>query len=207
MHKKFLSILIGLFLVGSIALAQQTFKITYAEGEIYSQGNKLTTEKGRVEIRLGEANFLRLDKNTIITFNPLKLWKGSIYIRVNAGIIEIQTIYDKNFILGNGLYRLDVKNNRIEYFKGDRPIDRFASWNNGRERQEFVNFLGRYGSWRRHSIYGWTWIPLHSYWRLRYSYRNWLGHWAFRHYGRWQGRHWIPGKHIRTIIHKNRLKK
>lgn len=90
-----------------------------------SEGDRLTTTEGRVEIYLGKRNYLRLDHNTKIDFlnlpkrnydlTRIRVWSGNIYSVVNflekEKNIEIHTSDVSIYILEKGLYRLDVREN------------------------------------------------------------------------------------------------
>lgn len=220
--KRFLGVLVGLFLIGSIALAQQTFKITYAEGEVYSQGNKLTTEEGKVEVHLGQGNFVRLNRktqvefiplaiqgesaNAFVEFNPLIIQEGNVYVVVKTGMVNVQA-GNKTFICGQGTHRIDVKNDKASHFQGSRPIDPFGSWNLKHEREvnrieyspkETVCLSSYPWSWYSWRICGfWFWGPYSWYWSF---YRSHYPHYHSRLYYRYN-----PDRR-RTIINKDQLK-
>ena len=107
MHKKTLALLIGLFLIAPFLISQETSEpiayISCVEGKVLFQGfeqaelnipvlerDELTTEKGRVEVDLGNGNFLRLDHDTRVVFAVLEqesillhIWNGKVYLRIN----------------------------------------------------------------------------------------------------------------------------
>lgn len=213
MYKKFLALLIGLFLTFTFVFADgRTIKIkkttpkneadtekaitladriTYAEGEVFLQDNILTTKKGRAEVYLGQKNFIRLDKKTRVEFSPLKVWKGSVYVVVQTGIIRTQA-GNKTFICGQGFHRVDVKNNKAEHFQDSRPIDSFGSWNLERERE--ISCLG------------------YSPRRIVYSRYPGFYWWGYRYWSPWPliwwQKNWYPRYYKRgSIIHKNQLRR
>ncbi len=117
---------------------QRASDLAYEEGVVNTpigEGDRLGTTDGRAEVYLGDRSYLRLDKNTKIDFvefpkkgtdrTKLRLWTGSIYINVRdlrkERAVELQTADATFYILDNGLYRLDVKENaesEILVFRG-----------------------------------------------------------------------------------------
>ncbi len=89
-------------------------------------GDKIGTRAGRLELQLGRQNYLRLDNDTVIEMaalpgadgEPTKvhLLAGSIFVRVHAldgaRNFEIDSPDASFYILGEGLYRLDVRDGR-----------------------------------------------------------------------------------------------
>ena len=63
-------------------------------------GDRLVTEQGRVELDLGDGNFLRLDNNTRIEIGQrgeslrVKIWEGSLYLSLNRFTREGDIILD-----------------------------------------------------------------------------------------------------------------
>ena len=107
---------------------QRASDLAYEEGIVnmpIGEGDRLGTTDGRTEVYLGNRSYVRLDKNTKIDFvefpsknaerTKLRLWTGSIYINVRNLLkersVELQTADATFYILDNGLYRLDVREN------------------------------------------------------------------------------------------------
>jgi len=116
------------FLEGK-AFIQRASDVGYEEAVIndpITEGDRLGTMDGRLEIQFGRRNFLRLDADTKIdVLNlPLKdselsrfrLWSGHIYLTVNnlerEKSIEIHTPDSSFYILEKGIYRIDVDENK-----------------------------------------------------------------------------------------------
>lgn len=90
------------------------------------QGDKLGTRDGRAEIHFGKKNYLRIDGYTQIDFVrlpsrendvvSLNLLSGNIYLRINAldreRGFEVHSPDGSFYILEEGLYRFEVKENR-----------------------------------------------------------------------------------------------
>ena len=89
-------------------------------------GDKLGTRDGRAEIHFGRKNYLRFDKFTQIDFVKLPqrgdelvslhLFSGNIYLRVNSlnmeKEFEIHSPDGSFYVLEEGLYRLEVRDNK-----------------------------------------------------------------------------------------------
>jgi len=101
----------------------------YEEGTVnlpIVQGDKLGTRDGRAEIHFGKKNFLRIDNYTQIDFVRLPqrgddvvsihLLSGNIYLRINSldreKDFEIHSPDGSFYILEEGLYRFEVKDNK-----------------------------------------------------------------------------------------------
>ena len=101
----------------------------YEEGVVnlpVVEGDKLGTREGRVEMHFGKRNYLRVDNNTQVDFASLPqrgddqiklhLLSGNIYLRINflerEKSFEIHTPDASFYILEEGLYRLNVRENR-----------------------------------------------------------------------------------------------
>jgi len=117
---------------------QRASELTYEEGVVnmpISEGDRVGTTDGRVEIYLGKGNYLRLDKNTKLDFLSLpkkgndlvhvRVWSGNVYLSVDTlekeKTIEIHSSDVSTYILNVGLYRFDVRENaetEIFVFKG-----------------------------------------------------------------------------------------
>ncbi len=108
---------------------QRAEDMGYEEGTVnlpLVMGDKLGTRDGRAEIHFGKRNYLRVDKDTQIDFvrlpqragDPisLHLFSGSIYLRVNSlgaeREFELHSPDGSFYILEEGLYRFDVRDNQ-----------------------------------------------------------------------------------------------
>jgi uncharacterized membrane protein YgcG len=110
----------------------------YEEGIInmpIEEGDRLGTTDGRAEIYMSKNNYVRLDNNTKLDFLDLpkkgsdlvrlRVWNGNIYLSVNRlekeKGIEVHTADASFYVLDEGLYRIDVKENKktqISVFRG-----------------------------------------------------------------------------------------
>lgn len=105
----------------------------YEQGElnlVVVVGDKIGTKDGRVEIQLGRRNYLRLDGSTQVDVvalpggdgdpTKLHLLSGSIYVRINSLTreknFEIHTPDASFYLMEEGLYRVDVRENRATEF-------------------------------------------------------------------------------------------
>lgn len=108
---------------------QRAKDLGYEEGTVnlpVVEGDKLGTREGRAEIHFGKKNYLRINSNTQIDFielprkgyDKIKLHvlSGNIYLRINLleeeKDFEIHTPDASFYILEEGLYRFDVKENK-----------------------------------------------------------------------------------------------
>ncbi len=100
-----------------------------------TEGDRIGTADGRMEINFGNGNYIRLDRNTKIdftrlprstsSFTQIQLWSGSIIISLGTleteKHLEIRTPDMSAYLLDKGEYRLDVedgKKTRIQVFRG-----------------------------------------------------------------------------------------
>ena len=105
----------------------------YEKGEInlvVVQGDKLGSRSGRLEIQLGQRNYLRLDNDTQIDLvnlpghdgDPTKLHvlAGSVFLRIYSldrpKNFEVHTPDGSFYVLTAGQYRIDVRENRETEF-------------------------------------------------------------------------------------------
>jgi hypothetical protein len=105
---------------------QRAQDLGYEEGELnapVSEGDRIGTTDGRVEISLGKRNYVRLDQNTKIDFAALprrdsvlirlRQWAGHLYLVAGTlekeKSIEILTDDATFYILDKGLYRIDIR--------------------------------------------------------------------------------------------------
>ncbi len=91
-----------------------------------SDGDRIGTAEGRAEIHFGRGNYLRLDENTKIDIMDLpkkddnhirfRVWSGHVYIVVGTirgeKTIEVHTPDSSFYVLENGIYRVDVRENK-----------------------------------------------------------------------------------------------
>jgi hypothetical protein len=91
-----------------------------------TEGDRLGTTDGRAEVHFGRGNYVRLDNETKIDFLNLpkkgddtvriRVWSGNVYIEVSNLArekgIELHTADTSFYVLDEGLYRIDVKENR-----------------------------------------------------------------------------------------------
>jgi len=115
------------YLTGN-AYLQRAADLAYEEAVLnmpISEGDRLGTTDGRAEVFLGKGNYLRLDNNTKADFlnlprkdaelTRIKVWSGNAYLRVKSlreeKKIEIHTPDVSLYVLDQGLYRIDVRQN------------------------------------------------------------------------------------------------
>ena len=108
---------------------QRAADLAYEEGVVnmpISEGDRLGTTDGRAEIYLGNGNYVRLDHDTKIDFlnlpkkgselTRIRVWTGNVYFRVKfleeEKNIEIHTSDVSFYVLDEGLYRIDVRQDR-----------------------------------------------------------------------------------------------
>ena len=112
---------------------QRATELDYEEGIInmpLTEGDRMGTTDGRAEIYLGRGKFLRLDYNTKIDLlnlpkrkddlTQIQIWTGSLYFSLESlkreKCIEIRTSDVSLYILEDGLYRVDIREDRTEFF-------------------------------------------------------------------------------------------
>ncbi|MBC7364347.1 MAG: FecR domain-containing protein [Candidatus Aminicenantes bacterium] len=125
------------FLEGK-AFVQRASDVGFEEAVIndpITEGDRISTIDGRLEIQFGRRNYLRLDSETKIDVLNLptknseltrfRLWSGHAYLTVNnldrEKSIEVHTPDSSFYILEKGIYRFDVDENRgteILVFRG-----------------------------------------------------------------------------------------
>ena len=115
------------FLAGN-AFIQRASDIGFEECVVntpVTEGDRLGTTDGRAEVHFGRGNFVRLDNETKIDFLNLpkkgddtvriRVWSGSVYLEVSNLArekgMEIHTADTSFYVLDEGLYRIDVKEN------------------------------------------------------------------------------------------------
>ncbi len=115
------------FITGNTYL-QRASDLSYEEGVInmpITEGDRLGTTEGRAEIYLSRGNYLRLDNNTKVDFFKLpdrksdiiqiQIWSGNVYLSLGSlrreKSVEIHTPDVSLYLLDEGLYRIDVREN------------------------------------------------------------------------------------------------
>lgn len=90
-----------------------------------TEGDRLGTTDGRAEVHFGRGNYVRLDNETKIDFLNLpkkgddtvriRVWSGNVYLEVSNLArekgIEVHTADTSFYVLDEGLYRIDVREN------------------------------------------------------------------------------------------------
>lgn len=108
---------------------QRAGDLGYEKGEVnlaVVEGDKLGTRDGRAELHFGRRNYLRADGNTQVEFVnlpredgegvKLHLFAGGIFLRI--GSLEMEKEFEVHtpdasfYILAEGLYRFEVRENR-----------------------------------------------------------------------------------------------
>lgn len=117
---------------------QRASDLGYEEGVLnmpVSEGDRLGTSEGRMEVHFGRGNYFRLDNDTKLDvlnlpkkgddIARLRVWSGSIYLVVGVLAkekgIEIHTADSSFYVLDKGIYRVNVRENRdteILVFRG-----------------------------------------------------------------------------------------
>lgn len=107
---------------------QKATDLNFEEGEVnmpVTEGDRLGTTDGRVEIYLGKGNYIRLDSNTKVDFLQLpkagsdltriRIWSGNVYLCMDSlereKSMEIHTSDVSFYLLDSGNYRIDVREN------------------------------------------------------------------------------------------------
>lgn len=108
---------------------QRASDLGYEEGVVntpVSEGDRLGTAEGRMEVHFGRGNYVRLDNNTKLDILNLpkkgddiarmRVWSGSIYLVVSNLAkekgIEVHTADSSFYLLDKGVYRINVRENR-----------------------------------------------------------------------------------------------
>jgi hypothetical protein len=200
--------------------------ITHVEGRVFFQnfekaaadmaikpGDELNTQAGRVEIELGEGNWIRLDNHTRVVFSDiqkgsatLSLWEGSLYLHLNNQAVKVRSPQEEHVFQDKGLVRIDIAQNATKIFKDPAATDDFDVWNQGRD-QALASSDAEAGPDRSpgFSTGGfsafWPWSPLDwyggfypywSYWRPYMGFGFWPS-WYFGFNPFWFGDPWFYG--------------
>jgi hypothetical protein len=108
---------------------QRASDLGYEEGVLntpISEGDRLGTADGRMEVHFGRGNYIRLDNNSKLDILNLpkkgddvarmRVWSGSIYLIVGTlakeKAIEVHTADSSFYVLDRGIYRVNVRENR-----------------------------------------------------------------------------------------------
>lgn len=117
---------------------QRASDLGYEEAAVnmpITEGDRVGTTDGRAEIYLGKGKYCRLDNNTKLDFLnmpkkgddliQIQIWTGNVYFSISAlkkeKNLEIHTSDVSVYILDQGLYRIDVRENsetEIFVYKG-----------------------------------------------------------------------------------------
>jgi uncharacterized membrane protein YgcG len=120
------------------AFVQRASDLGYENGALnmpISEGDRIGTSEGRVEVHFGKANYLRLDNDTKVDILNLpkkdddiariRVWSGDVFLVVGTlkkeKSIEVHTADSSFYVLDRGVYRIGVRENRdtvIEVHKG-----------------------------------------------------------------------------------------
>ncbi len=108
------------------AYVQRAAEVGYEEGQVnmpLSEGDRIGTTDGRVELMLGRKNYLRLDQNTKVDLLGLpkkdsdlikiRVWSGNVYLDISTLAkekgIEVLTADATFYVLDKGVVRIDVR--------------------------------------------------------------------------------------------------
>jgi Family of unknown function (DUF6600) len=111
------------------AFVQRASDLGYEEAALnmpISQGDRIGTSDGRLEVHFGRGNYIRLDNETKVDVLNLpkkddditrfRVWSGSIFIVVGTlqkeKSIELHTADSSFYVLDKGIYRIDVRENK-----------------------------------------------------------------------------------------------
>jgi len=209
------------------ASVEATAWITHVDGRVFFQnfekaevdmavnpGDEINTQRGRIEVELGEGNWIRLDQHTRVVFADfqkdsatLSLWEGSVYLHLRNQTVKIRSPKDEHLFQDKGLVRIDIDQNEAKILKNPRVADDFGDWNQIREEELASNGAeaGRYDSpqftggafppfwsWSPTDFYGWFY-PYWSFGRpFMWPYYAWPS-WYFGWNPFWYGDFWYYG--------------
>ena len=198
LKRLFISCLALLVLIPALLLAQAKPAaesaepgawITHVDGRVFFQnfekaeidmavnpGDEINTLRGRIEIELGEGNWVRLDQHTRIVFTDiqkdsatLSLWEGSVYLHLKNQAVKVRSPKGERLFQDKGMVRIDSDQNDTKFIPNPQVADDFADWNRLREEEQAasVSLAGRAASpW----IYGGAFSPF-GFW----SPMDWYG--------------------------------
>jgi hypothetical protein len=201
--------------------------ITHVEGRVFFQnfekaeadmavkpGDELNTQKGRIEVEIGEGNWIRLDHNTRVIFTDiqkdtaaLSLWEGSLYLHLKNQAVKVRSAQEEHLFQDKGLIRIDIDQNKANILRNPRVADDFDGWSRSRDEALASNEpeIGRYRSpWFYGGAFSpfWGWSQFDWYWGLYpywstwspflWSYYSWPS-WYFGWNPFWFGNPWFNG--------------
>ncbi len=111
------------------AFVQRSSELAYEEGMVnmpIAEGDRVGTTEGRVEVYFAKSKYIRLDNDTKLDFiylpkkgndlTQIRIWSGHVYLSVNSlareKSFEIHTADVSIYVLDEGLYRIDVRENQ-----------------------------------------------------------------------------------------------
>ena len=120
------------------AFVQRASDLGYEEAALnmpISEGDRIGTSEGRVEVHFGRGNYIRLDGETKLDILNLpkktddiarfRVWSGNIFLVVGTlkeeKAIELHTADSSFYVLDRGVYRVDVRENKdteIQVYNG-----------------------------------------------------------------------------------------
>jgi Family of unknown function (DUF6600)/FecR protein len=120
------------------AFVQRASDLGYEEAALnmpISEGDRISTSEGRIEIHFGRGNYIRLDNDSKVDILNLpkkgdevariRVWSGSAFLVVGTlkaeKAIELHTADSSFYVLDRGVYRVDVRENRnteIQVYQG-----------------------------------------------------------------------------------------
>ncbi len=145
---------------------------------VVKPGDELNTEKGMVEVDLGNGNWVRLGPHARVVFTDLQkesavlsLWQGSLYLQLTDQTVQVRSPQKERSFHGPRLYRIDVEKNKTNVYEDPRVVDKFDSWSREREEETMLleadpDYRGtaRYRGWG--GWMGWSWSPWWPWSRL-----------------------------------------
>jgi len=120
------------------AFVQRASDLGYEEGALnmpISEGDRIGTSDGRVEVHFGKGNYIRLDNDTKVDILNLpkkdddvariRVWSGNVFLVVGTlkkeKGIELHTADSSFYVLDRGVFRVDVRENsdtEIQVYQG-----------------------------------------------------------------------------------------
>jgi hypothetical protein len=120
------------------AFVQRASDLGYEEAALnmpISEGDRIGTSEGRLEVHFGKGNYIRLDNDTKVDVLNLpkkdddvariRVWSGKVFLVVGTlkkeKAIELHTADTSFYVLDRGVYRIDVRENRdteIQVYQG-----------------------------------------------------------------------------------------
>ncbi|MGZ5495207.1 MAG: DUF6600 domain-containing protein [Candidatus Aminicenantales bacterium] len=111
------------------AFVQRASDLGYEEAALnmpISEGDRIGTSEGRLEVLFGKGNYIRLDNDTKVDILNLpkldddiariRVWSGNVFLVVSTlkkeKGIELHTADSSFYVLDRGVYRVDVRENR-----------------------------------------------------------------------------------------------